>query len=581
MISKKSRLILTAVLAGSFIILRLVYSFIFSGLDGKTILLDLPIIRLAGPFRHVELFGPVSVEGILRNIQLALPFSLTILFFGIISLFLSEKLLADLASTARFGKRILTSLAISLASISGIADSAREVFFARRLRRESRFSSFVPLLERTITKAGALALRLARSNPRPRVHCDVRVSNLRIGNLGPISVTFQGGSIHVITGATGSGKSTLLQAIAGQSKEHFGRDLSGEIKLGDINLLSFSDASAHTSLVPQFPQDSISPAEVYDSGDFQSGLSHGEAYELAVRQELKRNPSVLLLDEPAAALDQQRLAQLLQTCTDLAKQGVTVVIAEHRISSFTGLQAIYWNIQGGLLLPGMALAQAIPPRRLNQVVGRDKSIRIEVPEIKLRKATIKPLKLELCQGEIVAVTGSNGSGKTTLLRRVATAREGVWVHGERFSGPNPKLIALVTDKVSDYFVMGSLEEELLRADKVASVANGYTKSTFLSLVSPEDSDFLRHPLDLSIGTQLALATAMQLSHKPQLLLLDEPVQGLDSMARAQLGETLRCIQETGCAIIFATHDLFFARSLADTTISLSPEITTREEVGAL
>lgn len=581
MISKKSRLILTVALAVSFVVLRLVYSFVFSGLEGKTTILDLPTLRLAGPFRHVELLGPVSIEGILRNVQLAVPFSLAILFFGIIAVFFSEKHLANLASKARFGKRILTSLGISLASISGIADSAREVFLARRLRSESRFSSLVPLLERTLTKAGAIALRLARSAPRSRLSCDVRISNLKIGGLGPITVTFQTGSIHVITGATGIGKSTLLQAIAGQTKEHFGRDLSGEISLGEINLLSLADASAHASLVPQFPQDSISPADFNDSGDVPSVLSHGEAYELAVAQELRRNPSVLLLDEPAGALDQGRLAQLLETCRDLAKQGVTVIIAEHRISSFTGLQAIYWNIQGGLLLPGMALAQPIPTARLNQVVGRDKSICIEVPEIRMRKTAIKPFELELCQGEIVAITGSNGSGKTTLLRKIATAREGVWVHGEKFSGPNPKLVALVTDKVSDYFVTGTLEEELLRADKVASVAKGYTKSTFLSLVSPEESDFLRHPLDLSIGTQLALATAMQLSHKPQLLLLDEPVQGLDSKARAQLAETLRCIQETGCAIVFATHDLFFARSLADTTVSLSPDITIREVVGAV
>jgi energy-coupling factor transport system ATP-binding protein len=154
------------------------------------------------------------------------------------------------------------------------------------------------------------------------------------------------------------------------------------------------------------------------------------------------------------------------------------------------------------------------------------------------------------------------------------------VHGEKFVGPNPKIVALVPDKVGDYFVTGSLDEELARADKVASVAKGYTKTTFLSLVEPDGSDFARHPLDLSIGTQLALATAMQLSHKPQLLLLDEPVQGLDSRSRAQLAETLRCVQETGCAIVFATHDLFFAKSFADKTISLTDVTNRAAEVGA-
>jgi len=572
--------LLTAFLAVSFVFLRLVYAFIFSGLNGRTIILDLPSLRLAGPFRHVELLGAVSLEGIVRNIQLAIPFALAILIFGALSLLLSESFLVNSSRRVPYGKKILTSVGIALASISSIADSAREVFFARKLRSESRWSSLVPLLERTIVKAGAIALRLAKSEPQPRISSDVRISDLKIGPLGPISVVFQAGSIHVITGATGSGKSTLLQAIAGQAQEHFGREIAGEIQLGDFSLLSFSNASALTSLVPQFPQDGISQADVHDPNRNGFGLSHGEAYQLVFEQELKRSPSVVLLDEPAAALDQQNLARLLSKCEEVAKGGVTVIIAEHRISSFTALQANYWSLENGKLLPGMALAEPIPIARKSLVVGREKSIQIDLPEIELEHKTIKPFELGLRQGEIVAITGANGSGKTTLLRAIAVAQSGIYVHGQKFVGANPKLVALVPDKVGDYFVTGSLNDELARADRVAAVSKGYTKSTFLSLVEPEDSDFARHPLDLSIGTQLALATAMQLSHKPHLLLLDEPVQGLDSKARAQLAETLRCVQETGCAIVFATHDLFFAKSLADTTIYLSENIGTSAEAGA-
>ncbi|MEY2826612.1 MAG: hypothetical protein RLZZ122_976 [Actinomycetota bacterium] len=547
----------------------MIYAFIFSGLDGKTIILDLPTLRLAGPFRHVELLGNVSIEGLQRNFQLAIPFAAMILVFGILSLLVTESALAKLAWKAPFGKKIFTALGISLASINGIADSAREVFYARKLRREKRWSSLVPLLEGTIVKASATALRLSRSAAQPRVACDVEISNLRIGELGPISVVFQAGSIHVITGATGSGKSTLLQAVAGQTQEHFGREITGEIQLGQISLLSFEQASGLTSFVPQFPQDGLPHGKSVISNRLGHGLSHGEAYELAFEQELQRNPSVLLLDEPAAALDQERLSRLLSKCEELARLGVTVIIAEHRISAFTSLSASYWNLESGKLRPGMAVAEPMPVTRNKQVVGRESSIELDLPEIELGRITVGPFQLDLRQGETVAITGANGSGKTTLLNAIANARTGVFVHGVRFDGPDPRLIALVPDKVGDFFVTGSLDEELARADKVAQVPKGFTKETFLSLVQPEASDFTRHPLDLSIGTQLALATAMQLSHKPQLLLLDEPVQGLDSKARAQMAETLRCVQETGCAIVLATHDLHFAKALADKTITLS------------
>jgi energy-coupling factor transport system ATP-binding protein len=77
-----------------------------------------------------------------------------------------------------------------------------------------------------------------------------------------------------------------------------------------------------------------------------------------------------------------------------------------------------------------------------------------------------------------------------------------------------------------------------------------------------------HPRDLSAGTKLALAIAMQLSYKPEILLIDEPVKGLDPIAREKTAEVLACVAETGCAVIFATHDEHFARS-ANTQIRIS------------
>ena len=62
---------------------------------------------------------------------------------------------------------------------------------------------------------------------------------------------------------------------------------------------------------------------------------------------------------------------------------------------------------------------------------------------------------------------------------------------------------------------------------------------------------------------------MQLSHKPQLLSLDEPVQGLDPASRELMAETIRCVQETGCAVLFATHDFDFAKRLTNRVFEIS------------
>ena len=576
MISRQKKIWLSLSLAIGFIAIRLVYAFFFSGLAGENVILDLPELRLGGPFRHITLFGQISSDGILRNIELALPFATSILVFGLVASFISVPFLRRLAWKFKGIEKVLTTIAIALSSIPHLISSGRKLMFTAGIRGEKRISMLVPLLERVITNAVATGLALARSKPAEHEPGVLRLKNFQIGELGPITATFTQGSIHVITGGTGSGKSTILQAIAGQLVEHLARPYSGQVTYGRHDLASFSEASGRVSLVGQFPKFGLTEEEVkpvlaspaiHRKSIWQ--LSHGESYQVAVDQELAREPEVLLLDEPAGALDGENLARLLLLCEELAKAGTIVIIAEHRISSFTGLSASYWRIDDNRLLPGMRLADALPIRRDTPLHGNEIAVEIHLPKIELGSKLFESLDLSLRQGAIYAITGANGAGKTTLLNRVAVAKEGVEVHGVQFLGPDPRRIALVPDYVADFFVTSSLREELARADKVAKVHSGYTRETFLSLVRPSDFEFSLHPLDLSVGTQLALATAMQLSHKPQLLLLDEPVLGLDSAARLQLAETLRCIKETGCAVVFATHDHYFAKAIADTVYQIS------------
>ena len=80
-----------------------------------------------------------------------------------------------------------------------------------------------------------------------------------------------------------------------------------------------------------------------------------------------------------------------------------------------------------------------------------------------------------------------------------------------------------------------------------------------------------HPRDLSSGTKLALALSIAVAQRPKLLLIDEPVKGLDRAARNQMAQVLGCIQEMGCAIVFATHDKNFA-AIADRVLTLSERV---------
>ena len=106
------RIRLAALLATGFIALRLVYAFFFAGLAGNQVLLTLPEVSLGGPFRHITLFGEVSADGIMRNVELALPFALSILVFGLLSAFITPAKLQMAAGKVKPLRNLLTALSI-------------------------------------------------------------------------------------------------------------------------------------------------------------------------------------------------------------------------------------------------------------------------------------------------------------------------------------------------------------------------------------------------------------------------------------------------------------------------------------
>ena len=578
------RIRLAALLATGFITLRLVYAFFFAGLAGNQVLFTLPEVSLGGPFRHITLFGQVSADGIWRNVELALPFALSILVFGLISAFLTPAKLQKAARKIKPLRNLLTALSISLAALPGVLAAAKEANWARKIRGEKRLSVLVPILERMVQRATAIGLELAKSNPRNLKNAKLRVSGFELPQLGPISLEVAPGEIVLLSGETGSGKSTLLQALSGELWEHHGRASRGSISLGEIPINSLA-ASSYVAMVPQLPQQSfIAETVAQELGTIglagnamgvvslakksSHSLSHGEAYRVAIARAVSREPALLLIDEPSAALDANGLAELSALVSSLSSSGTCVIIADHRpeVFGFRGVTRLEIS-DGALGEPGPRAIKQPALRKV--VVGREQAAKLSIASVKAGAELIRDVSLSLNQADCVAITGPNGSGKSTLLRRIAEPRPGeLLIHGVEVVGPMPRKVALVPDRPSQFFVSDSLGGELARADRVAGVKSGLTAITLESILG-KLPDLKTHPLDLSVGTQLALSVAMQLSHKPQLLLLDEPVQGLDPISRELMAETIRCVQETGCAVVIATHDLDFAQRLTGRVFEIS------------
>jgi energy-coupling factor transport system ATP-binding protein len=136
-------------------------------------------------------------------------------------------------------------------------------------------------------------------------------------------------------------------------------------------------------------------------------------------------------------------------------------------------------------------------------------------------------------------------------------------------------------------VTDTVFEECVRADKLAGIPAGtaLTQLTFFSLLERHhgpafagEQILSTHPRDLSAGTQLALAIAVQSSWKPAVLLVDEPSRGLDPQARLNAAEVLACVAETGTAVMCATHYTDFAEQISHRILRLNDGRITSVEV---
>lgn len=182
-----------------------------------------------------------------------------------------------------------------------------------------------------------------------------------------------------------------------------------------------------------------------------------------------------------------------------------------------------------------------------------------------RHLAVHDLDLQVAMGEVYGLIGPNGAGKTTLLRMLATVEEPttgeIYINGERLlreqSNPNIKrLLAYLPDDFPlyddltvwdylDYFARLYHLREPKRSQRIYEVLE-------LVQLTNKRKSFIA---SLSRGMKQRLSLARTIIHEPLILLLDEPVSGLDPIARMQFRDIIKSLREAGMTIIISSHVL--------------------------
>lgn len=495
---------------------------------------------------------------------------------------------------------------------------------------------------------------LAPGADRGQVSLEVRsLSKTFSGGLALHNVTFslESGKVHALLGGNGSGKSTLIKCLAGVHQA----DPGGELAVGSTVIAADRVTPAwarHNGLrfVHQnstlFPHMTIEENLALGHGYPTSrGLIRWKSLRRGTRELLERfgigarpdqevatvrpadqamisvaralqdrytdegsQVSLLVLDEPTAAMPEEEVEILLGAIKNCAEDGLAIIFVTHRLEEVRVIADTVTVLRDGALAtsqPADGLTQA---DLVEMILGKEfgelarGKHAAKVGEVVARMndvsaGVLKNVSLDVRSGEVLGLAGLVGSGRSEVLRvlfgdlepvdgsveiggdavafrRPSHAmRSGVgYVPEDRSHAVFPNLAVrenLTAPSLSSYVRGPFLDKQKERQEVKASIGRFRIKAP--SLEAPIST--------LSGGNQQKVVLARWLERNPDLLLLDEPTQGVDVGARADAFALIREAAERGLAVVVVSSDFEELADLSDRVLVLTSGRVTAEVGG--
>lgn len=432
--------------------------------------------------------------------------------------------------------------------------------------------------------------------------------------LNGLNLSVERGSITALIGESGCGKTTLMTALLGLIPEFIKGEIHGRIRVaGSDNPREFRK---HIEPVFQNPdtqlfsikvkEEILSQLEKNGLGEKErrgkagailaeyglarladrkiDSLSWGEKQRLALACALAPQPGVLLLDEPLSGLDPVSKVKLLGKLKETNRAlGTTILIVEHEVALMKQFaDRIYLFLDGKLEDRTGSLSPLDPeyhgccfdPSTVENLV----EAKAVCHEYSRAVRALQGVDAAVKRKECVAIIGPNGAGKSTLAKclcrliiptageikisgrsvRRAPRKEIARRMGITFQNPDRQLFA---ETVREECLFASGNFGIPASDAEESLASTAEALKIEGLMD-------RSPMTLSFGEKKRVALAGALVHRPDVLLLDEPVAGLDQWNSERVLNLLKSAHQSGTAMIFITHDVSLVNHLATRVIFL-------------
>lgn len=432
-----------------------------------------------------------------------------------------------------------------------------------------------------------------------------------------VCIKLKNGSIHGLLGENGCGKSTMIKTLSGVQQPDSGKILHNgqEVRIADplaarafgiatvfqefsvvptlsvgeniflgnmprsrLGIIDWQKINSDSARVLKKMNVDIHPEAI--TGD----LSVGEQQLVEIAKAIAMDASMIILDEPTAALGENEIEQLHQLLRNMRSRGTAILYVSHRLDEVERIVDEVTILRGGQVVSAAGETEINVGEIVKAMVGADvgehyPKERNATEDVVLRaiglktKSGVSDASFDLKRGEILGLGGVLGSGRTEIARGLfgvdALTGGSIELNGTpvRFKNEMDAIqagIALVPEnrktdglffnfKASGNITAASLGEISKRGflDLAAEVAGTERLMEELEISSQAEAKTVNF---LSGGNQQKIVIARWLFSDAQILILDEPTQGIDIGAKIAVYNLMNALTRAGKSILLISSD---------------------------
>jgi ribose transport system ATP-binding protein len=440
--------------------------------------------------------------------------------------------------------------------------------------------------------------------------------------LDNINVKIKKGEVHALVGENGAGKTTLIRLISGIYKVDSGTILyDGEelANVGPHECIEKGISSVHQDFrmvetltvaeniflgkplikktlvggnvdwvrMRKEARKAVNAMGVdVDPNAIIGDLSVAKKQVVEICKALQRNVTLLILDEPSAALTENEIEILFGLIRKMKAQGITIIYISHRIEEIFKIADRVTVLRDGKTITTDDVANLDRSGLIKHMIGRQifdiypeknrsfGNTVLEVKNLHSRMHNLSNISFSLREGEILGITGLVGAGRTELVRSVFGADRydsgDIYIRGKKIESVNIlKMIKLSVGlvpeerKVEGFIPDFSVSQNVTLAGIEKIIRYSFLNNTvekkaandlikLLRIVTPGAGTQIS---SLSGGNQQKCIVGKWLYVDSDILIFDEPTRGIDVGAKQEMYKIINNLARQGKAVIIVSSEL--------------------------